>query len=122
MSDCLHCDINQLVQGRLERGEADVGELASMMVESLADLVLLAPEASRPTCWPMWSRVWGRCSWRRVARGSAARVPLIRVGRWLATPVPHREARLTSPFRGARTGPGSTREMWDSQTDLCPSQ
>ena len=47
MSDCLHCDINQLVQGRLERGEADVGELASMMVESLADLVLLAPEAEQ---------------------------------------------------------------------------
>jgi len=48
MSDCLHCDINQLVQGRLERGEADVGELASMMVESLADLVLLAPESEQP--------------------------------------------------------------------------
>ena len=47
MSDCLHCDINQLVQGRLERGEADLGELASMMVESLADLVLLAPEAEQ---------------------------------------------------------------------------
>ena len=47
MADCLHCDINQLVQQRLERGEADLGELASMMVESLADLVLLAPEAEQ---------------------------------------------------------------------------
>jgi hypothetical protein len=44
MSDCLHCDINQLVQQHIEHGEADVGEIASMMVESLADLILLAPE------------------------------------------------------------------------------
>ena len=46
MSDCLHCDINQLVQQRLERGDTDLGEVASMMVESLADLILLAPETS----------------------------------------------------------------------------
>ena len=44
MSDCLHCDINQLVQQRLEREDGDVAEVASMMVESLADLILLAPE------------------------------------------------------------------------------
>jgi len=43
MSDCLHCEINQLVQQHIERG-ADLGELAAMMVESLADLILLAPE------------------------------------------------------------------------------
>ena len=43
MSDYLHCDINQLVQQRIERG-ADLGELAAMMVESLTDLILLAPE------------------------------------------------------------------------------
>ena len=44
MSDCLHCDINQLVHQHIEGGNADLGELASMMVESLADLILLAPE------------------------------------------------------------------------------
>jgi hypothetical protein len=44
MSDCLHCDINQLVRQRLEREDGDVAEVASMMVESLADLILLAPE------------------------------------------------------------------------------
>jgi cytochrome c-type biogenesis protein CcmH/NrfF len=48
MSDCLHCDINQLVQQRLERGDTDLAEVASMMVESLADLVLLAPENEQP--------------------------------------------------------------------------
>jgi hypothetical protein len=47
MSDCLHCDINQLVQERFERGDTDLAEMASMMVESLADLVLLAPESDR---------------------------------------------------------------------------
>ena len=47
MSDCLHCDINQLVQQHIERGNNDLVEIASMMAESLADLVLLAPEEER---------------------------------------------------------------------------
>ncbi len=48
MSECLHCEINQLVQERMESGHADLAEIASMMVESLADLVLLAPESEQP--------------------------------------------------------------------------
>ena len=49
MSDCLHCDINDLVQKHIESGTKDLGEIASMMAESLADLVLLAPEEDRAT-------------------------------------------------------------------------
>ena len=47
MSDCLHCDINNLVQEHVEGGTTDLVEIASMMAESLADLVLLAPEVDR---------------------------------------------------------------------------
>ena len=47
MSDCLHCDINELVQQHVESGKGDLVEIASMMAESLADLVLLAPEEDR---------------------------------------------------------------------------
>ncbi len=47
MSDCLHCEINQLVQDRFERGNTDLVEMASMIAESLADLILLAPESDR---------------------------------------------------------------------------
>ena len=36
MSDCLHCDINDLVEKQLEREDAD-----------LADLILLAPPADQ---------------------------------------------------------------------------
>jgi hypothetical protein len=43
MADCLHCEINELVQKRLEGEGADIAELASMMVESLSELILLAP-------------------------------------------------------------------------------
>ena len=49
MSDCLHCDINDLVRQHVERGTDDLVEIASMMAESVADLVLLAPEADRAT-------------------------------------------------------------------------
>ncbi|HZA92416.1 MAG TPA: hypothetical protein VE420_07295, partial [Gemmatimonadales bacterium] len=48
MSECLHCEINQLVQERMESGHADLAEIASMMVESLADLLVLAPESEQP--------------------------------------------------------------------------
>ena len=48
MSDCLHCEVNELVHQRIQGGEADLAELASMMVESLADLILLAPESEQP--------------------------------------------------------------------------
>jgi hypothetical protein len=42
---CLHCEINDLVQEHIEgREKVDVADLAARMVESLVDLVLLAPE------------------------------------------------------------------------------
>ena len=47
MSDCLHCDINALVQKHMEREGADLAELAARMTESLADLILLAPETEQ---------------------------------------------------------------------------
>ena len=47
MSDCLHCDINELVQKHMEREGADLAELAARMTESLADLILLAPETEQ---------------------------------------------------------------------------
>ena len=47
MSDCLHCDINQLIREHIEGGTNDLVEIASMMAESVADLVLLAPEEDR---------------------------------------------------------------------------
>ena len=47
MSDGLHCDINDLVQKHVEGGTNDLVEIASLMAESVADLVLLAPEADR---------------------------------------------------------------------------
>ena len=47
MSDCLHCAINELMRQHVEGGTNDLVEIASMMAESVADLVLLAPEADR---------------------------------------------------------------------------
>ena len=49
MTECLHCEINELVQQRLKGGDTDLGEVAAMMVESLADLILLAPGDNQPT-------------------------------------------------------------------------
>ena len=47
MTDCLHCDIIELVRERLEGGDADLSEITAMMVEALAEVILLAPESEQ---------------------------------------------------------------------------
>lgn len=47
MSDCLHCDINELVDEWLNREGADLAVLAARVAESLADMILLAPPADQ---------------------------------------------------------------------------
>jgi hypothetical protein len=44
MSDCLHCQINDLVEQQIAAGENDPLVLASKIVESLADLILSVPQ------------------------------------------------------------------------------
>jgi len=49
MSDCLHCDINDLVQRHIEQDETiDVADVAAKMAESLADLILSSAVADQP--------------------------------------------------------------------------
>jgi hypothetical protein len=47
MSDCLHCDINELVAKHAEMPDSDVSELVARVAESLVDLILIAAEADR---------------------------------------------------------------------------
>jgi len=47
MSDCLHCDIHELVEPHLQAEEANLSEIAAKVTEVLADLILLAPPADR---------------------------------------------------------------------------
>src|SRR5262245_51884820 len=45
VTDCLHCDINELVQQHLDRSDPiDLPELAARIAESLVDLILSAPD------------------------------------------------------------------------------
>jgi hypothetical protein len=41
--NCLHCEINDLVEEHIE-GQFDIAEVAARMAESLVDLVLCAPK------------------------------------------------------------------------------
>jgi hypothetical protein len=43
MSDCLHCDIHELLESRLQDQEANLAEIAAKVTEVLADLILIAP-------------------------------------------------------------------------------
>jgi phenylpyruvate tautomerase PptA (4-oxalocrotonate tautomerase family) len=43
MSDCLHCDIHELLESHLQNQEANLAEIAAKVTEVLADLILLAP-------------------------------------------------------------------------------
>ncbi|HEY2531032.1 MAG TPA: hypothetical protein VGJ20_24385 [Xanthobacteraceae bacterium] len=45
MSECLHCDINELVRERIEgRDNVDLADLVARMAESLAELIMLGPK------------------------------------------------------------------------------
>ncbi len=43
MSDCLHCDIHELLDNHLQDKEANLAEVAAKVTEVLADLILIAP-------------------------------------------------------------------------------
>jgi hypothetical protein len=48
MSDCLHCEIHEMLESRLQAEEADLSEIAGRVTEVLADLILMAPPRTRP--------------------------------------------------------------------------
>jgi hypothetical protein len=43
MSECLHCDIHDLLESRLQSQDANLAEIAARVTEVLADLILMAP-------------------------------------------------------------------------------
>lgn len=47
MSDCIHCDIHDLLEPELAREGADLGQIAAKVTEVLADLVLIASAEDR---------------------------------------------------------------------------
>jgi hypothetical protein len=49
MSECLHCEINELLEGRLQGQEVNLAEVATKVTEVLADLILMAPPDEQST-------------------------------------------------------------------------
>jgi hypothetical protein len=49
MSNCIHCEIHDLLEVHLQSEEADLAEIASKVTEVLADLILMTPRADRGT-------------------------------------------------------------------------
>ncbi len=49
MSDCIHCEIHDLLESHLEGEDANLAEIASKVTEVLADLILMVPPADRGT-------------------------------------------------------------------------
>jgi hypothetical protein len=49
MSDCLHCDIHELLDAELQGKEANLAEIAAKVTEVLADIILMAPPDEQST-------------------------------------------------------------------------
>jgi hypothetical protein len=49
MSECLHCEIHDLLQSHLQSEQVDLAEIAARVTEVLADLILLAAPGERHT-------------------------------------------------------------------------
>lgn len=43
MSDCLHCEIHEMLESHLQSSSANLAEIAAKVTEVLADLILMAP-------------------------------------------------------------------------------
>jgi hypothetical protein len=44
MSECLHCDIGDLIEEHLKEEKPDLAQMASMIAQSLAEFILRAPQ------------------------------------------------------------------------------
>jgi len=49
MSDCLHCDIHDLLDSELQGKEANLAEIAAKVTEVLADIILMVPPEEQST-------------------------------------------------------------------------
>ena len=49
MSDCIHCDIHELLESRLQDREVNLAEIAVKVTEVLADLILMGPPDEQST-------------------------------------------------------------------------
>jgi len=49
MSECLHCEINELLENRLQGQEVNLADVAAKVTEVLADLILMAPPDEQST-------------------------------------------------------------------------
>jgi hypothetical protein len=47
MSECIHCEIHDLLESHLESEDANIAEIAAKVTEVLADLILMVPPADR---------------------------------------------------------------------------
>lgn len=47
MSECLHCDIHDVLETHIEGNDTNMAEIAAKVTEVLADLVLMVPPADR---------------------------------------------------------------------------
>jgi len=43
VSECLHCEIHELLDSKLQSEDANLVEIAAKVTEVLADLILMAP-------------------------------------------------------------------------------
>jgi hypothetical protein len=43
MSDCVHCDIHELLESHLQNQEVNLAEITAKVTAVLADLILMAP-------------------------------------------------------------------------------
>jgi hypothetical protein len=49
MSDCIHCQIHELLESHLQNPEVNLADVAFKVTEVLADLVLMAPPEEQGT-------------------------------------------------------------------------
>ena len=68
MSDCMHCDILEMLQSHPQGKEADLGEVAANVTQVLGDLILMAPQDEQTMLLADVLANLGGCCFRRARK------------------------------------------------------
>ena len=115
MSDCLHCDIHDMLESHLQSEQADLAEIAAKITEVLADLMGTGTQYVAATSGNVSRLLWGEAGVPSVVvyrdGGSAA-----------GTASESRAAQSAAALRGARmsdTDPGRGGRIFSVNCSAC---
>ena len=106
MSDCLHCDIHELLESHLQSEEVNLADVTAKVTEVLADFSFTRSSAERGTLMAAPSPTWAGLFYKKVKTGRASQIRVATSPAYL-----HEVEVGTSGSESGRSWPQTTTKM-----------